>query len=240
MGNPRGNTRVGIFVQVRLASTRLARKALLEVAGYPMIVHAMRALKGVPAAARSLLTVEDDVSALQPLAEAEGFAVFCGPEDDVLSRFTQAAGAMGVDRIVRATGDSPLVSPDLCRRALTAHAATGADLSHFMGMPLGTGVEVVETRALARAARDATAPDEREHITTHLYRRCTEYAIREWYTPRCYTFPGADVSVDSPEDYERIQAVFDDLYRGDPVELQDVVGWLRRNPEHVRMREIIY
>ena len=48
--------RTGIFVQVRLASTRLARKALLPLAGSTVIGHVMRALALVPADVRALLT----------------------------------------------------------------------------------------------------------------------------------------------------------------------------------------
>jgi spore coat polysaccharide biosynthesis protein SpsF (cytidylyltransferase family) len=109
-----------------------------------------------------------------------------------------------------------------------------------MGMPLGTGVEVVQVSALERARREATAEDEREHMTTHVYRHCAEYRISEWYAPRCLTFMGADVSVDSPADYERTKRMFADLHRGTPIELPAVIGWLRSHPDMVRMREIVY
>ena len=82
-----GPSRLGVFIQVRLASTRLAQKALLTLAGLPIIEQVMRALRPIPAAARALLTVAEDVEVLRPSANAWGFDVFAGPEQDVLQRF---------------------------------------------------------------------------------------------------------------------------------------------------------
>ena len=66
----------------------------------------------------------------------------------MLRRFADARRAFGVGTVVRATGDNPLVSAPLAERILALHAQRGADLSHFLGIPLGTGVEVVEAAAL--------------------------------------------------------------------------------------------
>ncbi len=235
-----GTSRLGVFVQVRLASTRLAKKALLTLGDLPMIEHVMRALRPVPAAARALLTVADDVEVLRPCADAWGFDVFAGPEQDVLQRFLLAARSFGVDRVVRATGDSPLVSTDLCHRILELHEDRRADLSHYLSIPFGTGVEIVETAALETAAARAGEADEREHITTYLHRHAGDHRIHQIYASRHCTYAGADVSVDSPRDYERVTRIYADLYEGAPLEVEAVVGWLRRNPQSVRLREIVY
>ena len=68
----------------------------------------------------------------------------------MLDRFCRAAARFGVRRVVRATGDNPLVSPAQVRSLLELHAAQGWQLSHYLGPPLGTGVEVVEARGPGR------------------------------------------------------------------------------------------
>ena len=103
----------GVFLQVRLDSSRLPRKALLDLGGRPVIVRAMEALDGVPADIRALVTTDDSRASLSPLASSCGWEIHCGSKDDVLSRYLGAASRYGTDTIIRATGDNPLVSGHL-------------------------------------------------------------------------------------------------------------------------------
>lgn len=218
--------RTGVFIQVRLGSTRLPGKALLPLAGGTIIQHVMRAMKGVPAESRALLTDRRSADTLQPLAEAEGYAVLVGPDEDVLARYGAAARAFAVDRIVRATGDNPLTSSDLVRSLLREHEAADADLSHYLGCPLGTGVEVVRATALFDAEREAVLSEEREHITTWLYRNRCRYKVLEPRAPAGALLPGARVTVDTAEDYELVRDVFANLYHGRPIETEELVRYL--------------
>lgn len=220
--------RVGIFIQVRLDSTRLARKALLPLPGGNLIRHAMRAMRLVPADEYALLTDEASASALGPHAEDEGFRVFVGPPEDVLARYAMAARSLDVQRVVRATGDNPLVSPFLAREILGLHGRLSADLSHFLKIPWGSGIEVVESGALFTAERMAVAPDEREHMTTWIYRHPEGMRILEPEGPEGFTMAEARVTVDTPQDYEQVNRIFEDLYRGTPLETDRIIEWFRR------------
>lgn len=219
----------GIFLQVRLKSKRLYRKALLPLINGNVIQHAMRALKKVPAHIYALLTDKESAPNLHIFAEKEGFSMFEGPEDDVLARFCQAAHHYQVTRIIRATGDNPLVSPRLAREILAIHEKKEPDLSHFIDMPLGTGIEVVETKALLKAEKDTKNPFEREHLTTHLYRNRDSYKILKVPCPPDCRLPDIHVSIDTQEDYELILEIFHQLYDDKPIETDKVVNWLKDN-----------
>ncbi len=216
----------GVFIQVRLGSTRLPSKAILPLAGSTVIQHVMRAVRGVPAAVHALLTDPASAGRLAPLAAAESFALFVGSPEDVLARFCAACRRFGVDRVVRVTGDNPLTSGKLARMILGVHAEAGADLSHYLDIPWGMGVEVVEAAALLRAERDAADQAEREHITTYLYRHPHEFRIVEEQPPAWARLPSARVTVDTPADYENISRMFARLYGGAPIEAEEVVRWL--------------
>ncbi len=216
---------LGIFIQVRLGSTRLAGKALLPLPGGSVIQHVMRSLAAVPAEVHALVTEPRSAEALAPLARAEGYGIFVGPEEDVLARYCMAARAHAVDQVIRATGDNPLTSPALARSIIAIHRETGADLSHYLGIPVGTGVEVIRSEALFTAEREAVDPAEREHCTTFLYRRPERFRIREEEPPPDCRFADARVTIDTPEDYERVARIFADLYRGEPLEVAEVAGW---------------
>ncbi len=186
-------------------------------------MHVMRSLASVPADAHALLTDAASERALRPIADAEGFAVFVGPEEDVLARFCCAARSFGADQVMRATGDNPLTSARLARSIRDIHEKAGADLSHYLGIPWGTGVEVVRAGALFDAERAALQPEEREHITTWLYRHRDRYRIVEPAGPPEVFLPDAHVSVDTAEDYERVRRLFAALYRGSPIETEELV-----------------
>ncbi len=221
--------RTGIFVQVRLASTRLARKALLPLAGGTVIGHVMRALARVPADVRALLTDPASLDALAPEAAACGFLAIAGHPEDVLARFGEAARRLDVQRVVRATGDNPLTCPRLAREILAIHETRRAELSHFLGCPWGTGVEVIEAGALFAAEDDADRSDEREHLTTFMYRHPDRFRIVEEQAPPECRMPDARVTVDTPADYARVCRLFADLYRGEPIESDAVIAWCRGN-----------
>ena len=218
-----------MLLQVRLHSHRLPRKALLPLQGLAVLTHVLRALKQIPAQVHALLTDSRSVGALAPLAEPEGFLVFVGPEEDVLARYARAAEQYEVQRIIRATGDNPLVSARAAEALLDLHEREGYDLSHYLDNPLGTGVEVVESKALLEAHARARDPFEREHITTYLYRNAEAFRIGEIPCPQVWAFAQARLTLDTDEDYALLQEVFADLYAGRPIEIEEVVGWLKRH-----------
>ena len=218
-----------MLLQVRLHSHRLPRKALLPLEGLAVLTHVLRALKQIRVQKYALLTDPRSVDALAPLAEPEGFSVFAGPEEDVLARYALAARNYDLRRVIRATGDNPVVSARAAEALLDIHHREDCDLSHFLDNPLGTGVEIVETRALLKAHEQARDPFEREHITTYLYRHAREFRVGEIPCPEKWAYPRARLTLDTEEDYALLQELFADLYGGRPIEIEEVIGWLRRH-----------
>lgn len=219
-----------VFLQVRLDSSRLPRKALLPLGDRLVVEHAMHALNGVQADSRMLLTTDDSASELSPLAEKAGWKIFVGPKDDVLERFVLAARETGCSRIVRATGDNPLVSPRMANAAIALSDDTGAAYAGFGGLPIGSGVEVIRTESLEEARSDATDPYEREHVAPFLYRRPEHFRIEIPEAPADCCAPGRRITLDTPEDYIFLKDLFAELYRGDVLDLDRVVPWLLENP----------
>lgn len=222
MSNP------AVFLQVRLASSRLPRKALLPLAGVPVVVHAMRALASLPVAHRVIVTDADSAADLEPWALDEGFTVFVGDPEDVLARYCAAAAAYDADVIVRATGDNPLVSAATAREALQLRDACDADYAGITGTPYGTGVEVVRRDALDRVARETTDRYNREHVTPGVYRHPDRFhaVTRPAHTAvRC---PDMRVTLDTREDYHYLAGIFRELYRGAPIELPELVAYGHR------------
>ncbi len=217
----------GVLIQVRLGSTRLPGKALLPLEGRPLIAHAMSALRGVEADHWALITDPDSAEALRPIAREGDYELFVGDPLHVLNRYVAAARSFEVTTIVRATGDNPLVSATLAQSACDLHRQENADLTGWDDLPVGTGVEVVERAALEMAHSESVDPYEHEHVTPFLYRRQDRFRVVRRAADGRYRMPDAQITVDTHDDYLRVQRLFGERYRGTPIEIEEVIEWLR-------------
>jgi len=215
-----------VCLQVRLDSTRLPRKALLEIEDLSIVEHAMRAIGAAKVDLRLLLTTEECLYDLTPLAEKWNFTPFAGPKEDVLLRFVQASRKYDLKTIVRATGDNPLVSAKMADEVLAEHRKCGADYSNWTDAPLGTGIEVVESKALEKALADSSDPYDHEHVTPWIYKNPERFKLNIHKVPARYYFK-KKVSVDTAEDLESMKKIFSHLYRSKPIEIDDLVSYLK-------------
>ncbi len=220
-----------IFLQVRLDSGRLPRKALLDLAGLRVVEHAMCALNTVSANHRVLLTTGNSENEFLPIAQNSGWELFVGPEDDVLARFVLAARHYRSKFILRATGDNPLVSTVIAQTSLNLAAAADADYTGLTRIPVGAGVEVLKARALEDAHREAIDTFEREHVAPFIYRRPHRYKI-QIPAARIEYQGSARITLDTQEDYIALKKIFDKLYKGRPIDLDVLIPYLQQEKTH--------
>jgi spore coat polysaccharide biosynthesis protein SpsF len=155
--------------------------------------------------------------------------VFRGDEQDVLGRFAGALAHAGdFQMVVRLTADNPAIDPTFIDAAVAHHLATGADYTYTNGLPLGTNIEVISSTALLRAHREATAPDEREHVTPYLRRHPELFRLETLALAVPPTVAGLRLTVDYPSDYALLSLLFSDL--GPNFLLTDLVDLLARYP----------
>jgi spore coat polysaccharide biosynthesis protein SpsF len=200
---------VGIILQARLGSTRLPRKALAPLAGTTVIERCLQRLirAGVgPLVLATTRLPEDD--ALVAIAQAMRIAIYRGRRDDVLDRYADAGRLFGFDVIIRATGDNPAVDIDAPRRVLEGLRRTGAEYACEDGLPCGAAVEAITVDALLRAAARATAPADREHVTSYVRNRPGEFRVVHLPAPLKLVRPDLRVTVDTPDDLQHVAWLF--------------------------------
>ena len=218
----------GVVLQARLDSSRLPGKALLDLNGRTTVFRAMDALRGISQAERFILATDDQsAELLRPQAKAGGFELFIGSKENVLERYAAAVRAFGLDIVVRATGDNPLVSAELAEKSIALQRESGADYTALKGAPLGTGVEVLRAEALLAAAAEAADPYETEHVSPFLYRRPERFTILTPTVEATRLFPSGRVSLDTLDDYRYIARIFGALYLDKPIGIDELVRWLR-------------
>ena len=203
--------KVVAIVQARLGSTRLPGKVLKPLGMRSLIgVLLERLSKSKEIAEVLVATSATAINApLEEHVRSLGFGCFRGDESDVLDRYLRAATASGADVVVRVTGDCPLIDPDLVDEVVRRFKATNADYTSNTSPPTfpdGLDTEVFTYAALERAAREATEPYDREHVTPYL-RRSEGFARSVFQGDD--DFSSLRWTVDELADYEVVRRVFD-------------------------------
>jgi spore coat polysaccharide biosynthesis protein SpsF len=193
--------------------------------------------------------ISDIVVATSTSADDDAIADLCakidarchrGSLDDVLGRFVGALADSGTPQtFLRLTADCPLADWALIDRCIEAHQASGADLTYTSEgwtFPKGLDVEAVETAALLEADAEARDPYEREHVTPYIYRHPERFRLESLTRdpPLRYRW-----TVDTPEDFAFVAAVYEALYPSNPAfTTDDILAWQVRHPDRVLVNTV--
>jgi len=229
---------VTAVVQARMTSARLPGKVLRLLGGTTVLGHVVRRLRACPSLTQVVVaTTRKEVDdAICREAASVGALVTRGSEHDVLGRFVQALDEHGGDIGVRITSDCPFIDPALIdrgvRRLLTSDPPPDY-LSNTLlrTYPRGYDFEVFLVKALRKAAREAVMAGEREHVTSFIYRHPDRFRLESLERPDPLASAEWRVTLDTPEDWDVIRALFDRLAPANPLfGLDDVERLVAREP----------
>jgi len=226
------------IVQARISSSRLPGKVLLPIGTKPMVLYQLDRLQRCTQIDRVVLatSVHRSDDTLADVVTAAGFPVFRGDLEDVLERFRACAAREQAAAIVRLTGDCPLSDPALIDELVEAFADGGWDYlancadEQQLSVPDGFDAEVFRAELLERAAREASLPSEREHVTPWF--RSNGAGLRWGHFRHQPVRPYFRVTVDDSVDLEVVREIVAALEPKDPAFGVDaVVKHLEQHPE---------
>ncbi|HEV3142174.1 MAG TPA: glycosyltransferase family protein [Vicinamibacterales bacterium] len=225
------------IVQARMTSTRLPGKIIAPILGRPMLellierLRRARHLDQVIVATTS--NASDDV--VEELCARLDAGVFRGSEEDVLERVLGAAHRYSVDLIVEITGDCPLIDPGVVDRLVEMHGEGGADyVANVLKRtyPRGLDTQVFRTTVLEEVARLTHDPVDREHVSLYIYEHPERFRLRNLESHLAEEHWNVRLTVDTPQDFALIKAIYEALYPSRPdFRLADVLALLERRPE---------
>ncbi len=231
---------VGIL-QARMSSSRLPGKVLKPIMGRPMLQYQLERLEHVTLMDKLIVATSDqaDDTPIAKLCDSLGVGCFRGNLHDVLDRYYQAAKSANPDIVVRLTGDCPVTSAAVIDRAIKACIEGGFDyLSNTIEptFPHGLDVEVFPFKSLEIAWKEASEPYEREHVTPYLYQNPTRFNVAN--LAESEDLSSFRWTVDEPEDFELIKAVYEALYADKPdFGTADIIAFLKGNPQIAKLNE---
>jgi N,N'-diacetyllegionaminate synthase len=130
-----------------------------------------------------------------------------GDPDDVIQRYLGACQEYGIDVIVRATADCPVVSPEIAEMLLDHHFRTGADYTAAREVAVGTGCEIYSTEALRRVIKYLGKAEHSEYMTWYLRNNQDIFKV-EFVDLPIEMVRDYRLTLDYPEDLE----MFNQLY----------------------------
>lgn len=225
------------IVQARMGATRFFGKSLKTVLDKPLLKFLIDRLQRAKAIDQIAIATTEDPrdDILVDHVKKWHIPVFRGSEQDVLTRFKNAANQFNADTIVRITADCPLIDPNLIDQIVNyyiEHASSYDYVSNTLERtyPRGMDVEVFSKKALDVAAAQAKSPAEREHVTLYLYHHPELFKlanIRSKEDNSNYRW-----TVDTPEDFALISKMIEAVYPRKPnFTLADLLELIKMHPD---------
>lgn len=233
--------KAAILITARLKSTRLPLKVIKPIHGKPMIVYMLDRLKLARIPEEIIIctsTVAQD-DPLEKIAVQEGVECFRGSPEDVLLRLTNAAEAYGVETVMNCTADNPFVDPEYMDKLYQYHIEQKNDFTKINGLPWGTFSYAISLDALKKACELKAESDTEVWHGYFMDTGRFKWSALE-VTDEAVCWPDLRLTVDTPEDFEMVTRVFDELYDSQTVfPLRNIVDLCRRKPEIPAINETV-
>ncbi|CDX03136.1 Spore coat polysaccharide biosynthesis protein F, CMP-KDO synthetase [Desulfitobacterium hafniense] len=242
--------RTGIIVQARMTSTRLPGKVLMPVLGKPLLEYQIERLRRVGNSQEIIVATTTNVTdqPIVDLCRRLEVKMFRGPEEDVLTRYYEAAEENALDIVVRITSDCPLIDPNVVERVITFFLEYAGNYDYVSNSlqgtyPQGMDTEVFSYKALSEAYREAARQMEREHVTPFFYLNPRRYCLgnvmyKEDQSRHRWT-------VDTLEDFKLVAKIIEYFYPLNPCfTLEDILKLLNKNPDwfainaHIKQKKL--
>jgi len=202
--------KVVCIIQCRMSSSRLPRKAMLDLCGKSLIER-------VIARCRQSAAIDELVVATSTQPEDELIELVCsrnnvrcfrGDLADVRSRYLRLARSLAADIVVRVTADNPMTEPvyiDQLVEYVRKHPDVAYAIMDKKLIPLGTGSEVFRAWALFESAARFAELEDLEHVTPSVRKA---YPVAELTPPEELLLEGDSVGIDTFEDYFQVYRIF--------------------------------
>lgn len=207
--------KVVAIIQARMGSTRLPGKVMKDLCGKTVLAHdieRVRQSKYIDEIVIATTKFKEDDIILKEVSK-NGAKVYRGSENDVLSRYYEAAKENKADVIVRITSDCPLIDPFIVDEVLNSNydLVTNAGVyPENRTYPRGLDVEVFSFDILKKSFQEAIEMYQREHVTPFIY----ENSKNIYYYKNNIDYSKYRWTLDTEEDYKLIEIIYKNLYKG--------------------------
>jgi len=229
---------IKIIIQARMGSRRLPGKMAMPIidnkGALELMIERVRQVQ-LP---HMLIVATSDLpedNVIMGICNKLNVVCFRGSSSDVLERYFKAAMTCGerADTIVRLTGDCPLNDANMIEEVIafyTENQVAYVSNTDPPTYPDGLDVEVMSLKALEYAHLNAKKDIEREHVTVYI--RENKAMFKSGNVSSNINYSDLRWTLDEPEDFDFIKAVYQDLYPKNPkFKMDDILQLCKDKPE---------
>jgi len=230
----KSNPKVAAIIQARTTSSRLPNKVLMELYKKPMVLRVIERTKKSKTISQIILAIPEgrENDALAYFARENKVECYRGSENDVLSRYYEAAKKYQIETIVRITADCPFIDPRIVDLVVRAHLKSKVDFTANnlkQTFPLGLDLQVFNFKTLEKTFQDASTSFEREHVVPFMHQRPDIFTIKNVEARGKLKRPDINLSVDTKKDYARAVLIYR-TFRNKPFFTKDIIKFLDQCP----------
>lgn len=208
---------IGVIIQARMTSKRFPGKVLTLLNGEPILKHVIRTCTKIKPIDKIIVAVPDTIESESILKYVSSFSRpliynFCGPENDVLKRYYDAAMFFKLDIICRVTADCPFLNHRICKEVLDILLNLKLDYCSNVfpkrTFPQGFDFEVFTMDTLEAAYFLAKTSYDREHVTSWMQR---EKELKRFCLEQRKNQSSLNLCVDVPLDISRLETLIKNI-----------------------------
>lgn len=202
------------IVQARMTSKRFPGKTLAVLHGKTVLARVLERAKKIPGVHKVVCAFPEDDASFPILntCREQRVIAFAGDEDDVLSRYYEAAKAVNADIIVRITADCPFIDPIVCgvilEKLKKEHLDYSSNVYPERTFPKGLDCEAFTFDCLEAAYLEAKDPYQREHVTPWM-QKTGGLKIGNLSSNKDHS--DVNYCVDYPEDIKRLEDILEKI-----------------------------
>ena len=228
--------KIGCIIQARMGSTRLPNKALLPLGDtniLGLIIDRIKKSRYI----RNIVVATPTKQKNRPIwqyCKTKRIPFFKGNESNVLERYYECAKAYGFDIIIRITADCPFIDPTIIDRIIKTYLSD-CSVDYVSNViprtyPDGLDAELITFKELKRAYQTYKDKYTQEHVTSYIL---NDSNVRTANIENQENLKDKRWTVDYPEDYEFIKAVYSykSLRKKEPFLMEDILKLLLKYPK---------
>jgi len=197
---------IALVIQARMSSSRFPKKVLSPLCGIPMLMWTINYCRKVNLPLFVLTSTDESDDQLVGMLEKNDVNYYRGSLENVISRYLSFMREHHVKKVIRISGDSPLINPDVILKVITQdQESADADLTTNVfprSFPKGQSVEVIPRKSLELLSDRNLSESDIEHVTPYFYANSKEFRINNLNNDEDLSF--INLSVDTKEDLLRV------------------------------------
>lgn len=198
---------IALVIQARTSSSRFPEKVLSPLRGIPMLLWTINYCRKTNLPLFVLTSTDKSDDQLIGMLENNYVSYYRGSLENVVSRYLSFMKEHQVKKVVRISGDSPLINPDVILKVIAQdQELADADLTTNVfprSFPKGQSVEVIPRKSLELLRDRNLSESDIEHVTPYFYANYKEFKINNLNNTE--DLSSINLSVDTKEDLLRVE-----------------------------------